>query len=125
MIDRGTAAAGIEREVALGQDPRLGPEAAGEDDAVAGDGRAIAALLDLDRLDLRQAADRRKPRTGQDWQAPEQTRGEIGREWVFRGRRLSYANAGCPDGRLQAKGQFRFRDGTVLQGSVLKRCRGK
>ncbi len=50
---------------------------------------------------------------------------KIGREWVFKGRRLSYANAGCPDGRLQAKGQFRFRDGTFLQGSVLKQCKGK
>jgi hypothetical protein len=48
----------------------------------------------------------------------------IGREWTFRGRRLSYANAGCPDGRLQAKGQFRFDDGTFLEGDFLKRCRG-
>ncbi len=48
----------------------------------------------------------------------------IGRRWTFKGRRLSFANAGCPDGRLQAKGQFRFRDGTFLQGGVLKRCKG-
>ncbi len=50
---------------------------------------------------------------------------EIGREWEFKGQRLSFANASCPDGRLQAKGQFRFRDGTFLKGSVLKRCKGK
>jgi hypothetical protein len=49
---------------------------------------------------------------------------KIGREWVFKGKRLSYANAGCPDGRLQAKGQFRFDDGTVLRGGVLKQCKG-
>jgi hypothetical protein len=50
---------------------------------------------------------------------------KIGREWTFRGRRLSFANAGCPDGRLQAKGQFRFADGSFLSGSVLKLCKGK
>jgi hypothetical protein len=49
---------------------------------------------------------------------------KIGREWSYKGKRYSYANAGCPDGRLQAKGQFRFRDGTVLQGGVLKKCKG-
>ncbi|HVO54993.1 MAG TPA: hypothetical protein VMT37_11340 [Solirubrobacterales bacterium] len=48
----------------------------------------------------------------------------IGRRWTYKGKRYSYANAGCPDGRLQAKGQFRFRDGTFLQGTVLKKCKG-
>jgi hypothetical protein len=50
---------------------------------------------------------------------------KVGREWNYRGKRLSFANAGCPDGRLQAKGQFRFKDGTFLQGSVFKRCTPK
>ncbi|HEX8050534.1 MAG TPA: hypothetical protein VF504_03625 [Solirubrobacterales bacterium] len=49
----------------------------------------------------------------------------IGREWKYKGKTLSFANAGCPDGRLQAKGQFRFKDGTFLQGSVFKRCQGR
>ena len=49
----------------------------------------------------------------------------VGREWQYKGKTLSYANAGCPDGRLQAKGQFKFKDGTFLQGSVFKRCKGK
>jgi len=49
----------------------------------------------------------------------------VGREWKFKGETLSYANAGCPDGRLQAKGQFRFKDGTFLQGSVFKKCKGR
>lgn len=48
----------------------------------------------------------------------------VGREWNYKGQRLSFANASCPDGRLQAKGQFRFKDGTFLQGSVFKRCKG-
>jgi hypothetical protein len=48
----------------------------------------------------------------------------IGREWNYHGKRLSYVNASCPDGRLQAKGQFHFKDGTFLQGSVFKKCKG-
>lgn len=50
---------------------------------------------------------------------------EIGREWKFHGKTLSYVNASCPDGRLQAKGQFRFKDGTFLQGTVLKPCKSR
>jgi hypothetical protein len=50
---------------------------------------------------------------------------KIGREWNYRGRRLSYVNASCPDGRLQARGEFRFGDGTVLRGDLLKRCQGR
>lgn len=50
---------------------------------------------------------------------------KVGREWNYKGERLSFANAGCPDGRLQAKGEFEFKDGTFLQGSVFKRCTGK
>jgi hypothetical protein len=50
---------------------------------------------------------------------------KVGREWNYKGKRLSFANAGCPDGRLQAKAQFQFKDGTFLQGSVFKRCTGK
>jgi hypothetical protein len=49
----------------------------------------------------------------------------IGREWNYKGKRLSYVNASCPDGRLQAKGQFKFKDGTFLQGTVFKPCKGK
>ncbi len=49
----------------------------------------------------------------------------IGREWTYKGKRLSYVNASCPDGRLQAKGEFRFGDNTVLHGSLLKICKGK
>jgi hypothetical protein len=48
----------------------------------------------------------------------------IGRKWKYKGKTLSYANASCPDGRLQAKGQFLFKDGTFLQGSVFKACKG-
>jgi hypothetical protein len=47
----------------------------------------------------------------------------IGREWQYKGKTLSYANASCPDGRLQAKGQFTFKDGTLLQGNFLEPCK--
>lgn len=50
---------------------------------------------------------------------------KIGREWKYKGKTLSYINASCPDGRLQVKGQFTFKDGTFMQGSVLKPCTGK
>jgi hypothetical protein len=50
---------------------------------------------------------------------------KIGREWTYKGERLSYANAGCPDGRLQAKGNFRFKDGTVLQGTLFSPCKSR
>lgn len=49
----------------------------------------------------------------------------IGREWTYKGKRMSYANASCPDGRLQAKGQFRFKDGTFLQGTLFRPCKGR
>lgn len=49
----------------------------------------------------------------------------IGRTWKYKGRTLSYANADCPDGHLEAKGQFVFKDGTQLQGELLKPCKGE
>jgi hypothetical protein len=49
----------------------------------------------------------------------------VGREWKYKGKTLSFANAGCPDGRLQAKIQVHFKDDTFLQGSVFKPCKGR
>ena len=49
----------------------------------------------------------------------------IGREWTYKGKKLSYVNAGCPDGRLQAQGEFEFKDGTFLKGAVFKPCKGR
>lgn len=49
----------------------------------------------------------------------------VGREWKYKGKTLSFANAGCPDGRLQAKVQVHFKDSTLLQGSVFKPCKGR
>ena len=46
----------------------------------------------------------------------------IGRRWTHAGRRLSYVNARCETGRLQARGEFSFDDGTVLSGTFLRPC---
>jgi hypothetical protein len=65
------------------------------------------------------------PRIAGGYGIPLYARLSIGRTWKYKGRTMSYANAGCPDGHLQAKGQFTFKDGTFLQGSVLKTCKGR
>lgn len=46
----------------------------------------------------------------------------INRRWHYRGRALSYANASCFDGRLQAHVQLAFKDGTQLEGTAFKPC---
>lgn len=47
----------------------------------------------------------------------------IDRDWMFKGEELSYVNARCPRSRiLQARIEARFRDGSVLFGTVLDRC---
>jgi hypothetical protein len=56
---------------------------------------------------------------------PKTGRLNIGREWTFKGQRLSYANASCPDGHLQAKILVHFVDGTSMHGEILKTCKGK
>jgi hypothetical protein len=47
----------------------------------------------------------------------------IGRRWTHRGRRYSYVNARCANGRLQARGEFGFDDGTELSGTFIRACR--
>jgi hypothetical protein len=49
----------------------------------------------------------------------------VGREWTYKGKKLSFANAGCPDGSMQAKVKADFKDGTTLQGSLFKACKGR
>jgi hypothetical protein len=46
----------------------------------------------------------------------------IGRKWTYRGRRYSYVNARCETGRLQARGEFTFDDGTELSGTFIRPC---
>ena len=48
----------------------------------------------------------------------------IGKKWSFKGQKLSYANASCPSGKLQAKVETGFTDGTKLNGIIFKHCKG-
>jgi hypothetical protein len=62
------------------------------------------------------------PRIVNDYGSPISGHLTIGREWMWHGKRLSYANAHCADGRLQAKAEFSFKDGSFVQGTVFKPC---
>jgi hypothetical protein len=62
------------------------------------------------------------PRIVNDYGSPISGHLTIGKEWQYKGKTLSYANAHCADGRLQAKAQFSFKDGSFVQGTVFKPC---
>ncbi len=47
---------------------------------------------------------------------------KIGRKWVYKGRHYSYVDARCETGKLEAKGEFTFTDGTRLEGTFIKPC---
>jgi hypothetical protein len=47
---------------------------------------------------------------------------KIGRKWTYKGKEHSYVNARCADGRLQALGEFSFKDSTVLKGTFVRPC---
>jgi hypothetical protein len=47
----------------------------------------------------------------------------VNRKWRYKGKKLSFVNARCQDGRLQAQGFFSFNDGTELQGTLFNRCK--
>jgi hypothetical protein len=47
---------------------------------------------------------------------------KIGKRWTFKGKKHSYISARCENGRLQARGKFRFKDGTFLSGTFLRPC---
>ena len=49
---------------------------------------------------------------------------KIGKKWTFKGQRMSYVNASCPSGKLQAKAEVEFTDETKLSGIILKPCKG-
>ncbi len=46
----------------------------------------------------------------------------IGRRWTYEGKKYSYVDARCETGKLQAKGEFTFLDGTRLEGTFIKPC---
>lgn len=63
------------------------------------------------------------PRIVNDYGSPISGNLTIGKEWKYKGKTLSYANARCADGRLQAKAEFSFKDGSFVQGTVFKPCK--
>lgn len=62
------------------------------------------------------------PKIANDYGSPLSGRLTVGRKWEYKGETLSFANAHCADGRLQAKAQFSFKDGSFVQGTVFKPC---
>lgn len=47
----------------------------------------------------------------------------IGRRWTYHGKRYSYFNGRCATGLLRARGEFAFKDNTVLTATLFKPCR--
>lgn len=63
------------------------------------------------------------PRIANDYGSPLYGRLTIGRKWKFKGRTLSFANAHCADGRLQAQAKVSFKDGSFAKGVIFKPCK--
>lgn len=63
------------------------------------------------------------PKIAGGYGSPISGRIKIDKKWIFKGMHLSVANARCADGRLQARIELTFEDGTFLQGSAFKRCK--
>jgi hypothetical protein len=63
------------------------------------------------------------PRIVNDYGSPISGHLTIGKTWKYKGKTLSYANAHCADGRLQANAQFTFKDGSFVEGTVFKPCK--
>jgi hypothetical protein len=64
------------------------------------------------------------PKIAGGYGIPLEGRLTIGKKWTYKGQRLSYANASCPSGKLQAKIETEFTDSTKLSGLILKSCKG-
>jgi hypothetical protein len=47
----------------------------------------------------------------------------VARKWTFKGKKHSFVNARCETGRLQARGEFTFKDGTFLTGTFFRPCK--
>jgi hypothetical protein len=63
------------------------------------------------------------PKIANGYGSPISGRLKIDKKWVYKGMHLSVANARCADGRLQAKIELTFEDGTFLEGSAFKLCK--
>lgn len=63
------------------------------------------------------------PKIVNDYGSPISGRIKIDKKWIYKGMDLSVANARCADGRLQARIELTFKDGTFLQGGAFKLCK--
>jgi len=63
------------------------------------------------------------PRIVNDYGSPLRGNLTIGKTWKYKGQTLSYANAHCADGRLQAHAEFSFKNGDSVEGTVFKPCK--
>ncbi|HWO15532.1 MAG TPA: hypothetical protein VNM89_02325 [Solirubrobacterales bacterium] len=62
------------------------------------------------------------PRIAGGYGIPKSGSIRVERRWTYKGKKLSYVNARCENGRLQAFGTFTFRDGTRLSGTFARTC---
>lgn len=62
------------------------------------------------------------PKIANYYGSPTYGRLTIGRKWTYKGKQLSYVNARCADGRLQARGAVTFKDGSFAKGNFLRPC---
>lgn len=62
------------------------------------------------------------PRIAGGYGIPKSGSIRVERRWTYKGKKYSYVNARCENGRLQAYGTFTFRDGTRLSGTFARRC---
>src|ERR1044072_6396259 len=65
------------------------------------------------------------PRIANDYGSPLSGHLTIGRTWQYKGQTLSFANAHCADGRLQAHGEFSFKNGDAVAGTLFRPCKAK
>jgi hypothetical protein len=49
----------------------------------------------------------------------------VDKKYTYKGKKVSVLTAKCPDGKLQAKGQAKFSDGTVANAEVIRTCTPK
>jgi hypothetical protein len=63
------------------------------------------------------------PKIANDYGSPLYGRLTIGRTWKYKGETLSFANAHCADGRLQAQAEVSFKDGSFAKGTIFKPCK--
>jgi hypothetical protein len=62
------------------------------------------------------------PKIAGGYGVPISGRIEISKKWTYKGAPHSYISARCENGKLQAKGEFTFTDGTRLEGTFFKPC---